>query len=64
MVVLAAPLMQIFEVALDALHLSHPEQQSVEVFRQVQNPSQIFDFLIEAVVIAPMIEELFSADFC
>ena len=43
-IVLAAPLMQIFEVALDALHLSHPEQPSVEVFRQAQQPSQIFDF--------------------
>jgi membrane protease YdiL (CAAX protease family) len=62
-IVLAAPLMQIFELALDALHLSHPEQQSVEVFRQVTRRSQIVDFLIQAVVLAPMIEELFFRGF-
>jgi membrane protease YdiL (CAAX protease family) len=55
--------MQIFELAFDVLHLAHPEQQSVEVFRQVKRTSQIIDFLIQAVLIAPMIEELFFRGF-
>jgi membrane protease YdiL (CAAX protease family) len=62
-VVVAAPVMQLFELLLDMLHLSHPEQQSVEVFRQVTRASQIIDFLIQAVFLAPMIEELFFRGF-
>jgi len=62
-IVLAAPFMQIFEYIFDAMHLSHPEQQSVEVFRQVTKPSQVIDFLFQAVFLAPMIEELFFRGF-
>jgi len=62
-IVAVAPVMQVFQVTFDALHLAHPEQQSVEVFRQVKRTSQIVDFLIQAVVIAPVIEELFFRGF-
>ncbi len=62
-VVVATPAMQLFELALDALHFSHPEQQSVEDFRQVRQTALLIDFLIEAVVLAPLIEELFFRGF-
>jgi len=72
-VVLVAPLMPLFDFVLDTLRpllpqayqnlLAHPEQQSVEVFRQVTRPSQIIDFLLQAVFLAPMIEELFFRGF-
>ena len=54
---------EFFQLAFDALHLSHPEQQSVEVFRQFTKMSQVVGFMIVAVVIAPMIEELFFRGF-
>ena len=62
-VVLVAPVMQLFEFTYDALHLAHPEQQSVEVFRQSKSSSLIIDFLFQAVFLAPMIEELFFRGF-
>ena len=62
-IVVAEPVMLLFQVAFDALHVAHPEQESVEVFRQVKSTSQIIDFLIQAVMIAPMIEELFFRGF-
>jgi hypothetical protein len=62
-IVVAEPVMLLFQVTFDALHVAHPEQVSVEVFRQVKSPSQIINFLIQAVMIAPMIEELFFRGF-
>ena len=62
-IVVVAPLMQIFQIAFDALHLAHPEQQTVDDFRKVKGASQIIDFLIQAVMIAPVIEELFFRGF-
>jgi membrane protease YdiL (CAAX protease family) len=62
-IVVVSPLMGLLNFVLNAVHLSHPEQQSVETFRQFTRPSQIFDFMIQAVVIAPMIEELFFRGF-
>jgi membrane protease YdiL (CAAX protease family) len=62
-IVVIAPVMQLFQLTFDALHLAHPEQESVEVFRQVKGASRIIDFLIQAVLIAPIIEELFFRGF-
>jgi membrane protease YdiL (CAAX protease family) len=59
----ASPLTELITVALNAVHWAHPEQQSVVTFRQFTTPSQIFDFMIQAVVIAPLIEELFFRGF-
>jgi membrane protease YdiL (CAAX protease family) len=49
--------------ALDALQISHPEQQAVETFRQYSDASAILEFLFEAVLIFPVIEELFFRGF-
>jgi membrane protease YdiL (CAAX protease family) len=62
-IVVVTPLTEATKVALNAVHLSHSEQQSVEIFRQISKPSQIVGFLIQAVLIAPMIEELFFRGF-
>ena len=62
-VVVDAPVLQISQIVFDLLHLSHPEQESVEVFKQVTRRSQIVDFLIQAVLIAPLVEELFFRGF-
>ena len=53
------PLTQASAWALDALKISHPEQQSVETFRQFNKSSAIFWFMLQAVFLFPMIEELF-----
>jgi len=45
--------------ALDALQISHPEQQAVETFRQYNHLSAILWFLVQAVFLFPVIEELF-----
>ncbi len=67
------PLMQASNWALDELdkwawalfkvHISHPEQQSVETFRQYSQASAIIQFLVEAVLVFPVIEELFFRGF-
>jgi membrane protease YdiL (CAAX protease family) len=62
-ILVLAPLTELIKVGLDALHLSHPDQQSVEKFRQYTDPSDIMDFMIQAVLIAPIIEELFFRGF-
>jgi membrane protease YdiL (CAAX protease family) len=48
---------------LDALNLSHPEQSSVETFRQYNDTPTIVWFLLQAVLILPAIEELFFRGF-
>jgi membrane protease YdiL (CAAX protease family) len=57
------PLTQVIDAAMTAIHLPHPQQQAVEVFRQIEKPSQILAFLLQAVVISPLIEELFFRGF-
>jgi membrane protease YdiL (CAAX protease family) len=57
------PLTLVVERALDAIHLPHPEQQSVEIFRQLDRPSEILLFMLQAVAISPLIEELFFRGF-
>jgi len=41
----------------------HPEQQSVETFRQYNVSSTIFWFLLQAVLLFPVIEEIFFRGF-
>jgi len=57
------PLDAVVQAAFNAMHLPHPEQQTVVTFRQFNKASQIFAFLIQAVVISPLIEELFFRGF-
>lgn len=57
------PLTEMMQAAMNAIHLSHPEQQSVEIFRQLNQPSAIFEYMLMAVVLSPFIEELFFRGF-
>lgn len=57
------PLTQASSWLLDNLHIEHPEQQSVETFRQYSDPSAIAWFLFQAVLLFPIIEELFFRGF-
>ncbi|MCE0483069.1 MAG: CPBP family intramembrane metalloprotease [Methylacidiphilales bacterium] len=62
-ILIELPLIWGSEKIMTALHIPHPEQESVMLFRQFNRPAQIFDFLLQAVVISPMIEELFFRGF-
>lgn len=57
------PLTEASARALDALQISHPEQQAVETFRQYNTASTILWFLFQAVFLFPVIEELFFRGF-
>ncbi|HUB66435.1 MAG TPA: type II CAAX endopeptidase family protein [Candidatus Methylacidiphilales bacterium] len=57
------PLDQIVQIALDATNLPHPEEESVITFRHFHKAGKILAFLLQAVVIAPMFEELFFRGF-
>lgn len=57
------PLSKGMEDILTALRLEHPQQESVETFRQLNEPLQILAFMLLAVVISPMIEEIFFRGF-
>ena len=57
------PLTQVSAWILDALQMPHPEQQSVETFRQYNQSSTILWFLFQAVFLFPMVEELFFRGF-
>ena len=57
------PLTEASTGALDYFKISHPEQQSVETFRQYNQTSTILFFLLQAVLIFPVIEELFFRGF-
>jgi membrane protease YdiL (CAAX protease family) len=58
-----APLMQVSVWLLEKLQVPHPEQQSVETFRQYTRFSTIAFFLFQAVLVSPMIEEIFFRGF-
>jgi membrane protease YdiL (CAAX protease family) len=60
---LEIPLDEVVQAGFEAVHLPHPEQQSVMIFRQFNKTSQIVAFMIQAVVISPLIEELFFRGF-
>lgn len=57
------PLSHVIDRVMTALQLPHPEQESVETFRKFSRPDEIVLFLLQAVVISPMIEELFFRGF-
>jgi membrane protease YdiL (CAAX protease family) len=57
------PLSEAVAGLFDALHLPHPEQETVEAFRHFNRPSEFFDFVFEAVLLSPLIEELFFRGF-
>jgi membrane protease YdiL (CAAX protease family) len=57
------PLINLSDWGLDTLRISHPEQQSVETFRQYDRASAILWFLLQAVFLFPVIEELFFRGF-
>ena len=57
------PLSQIVDEVMNAVHIPHPDQESVEVFRHADRPAEIFAFLVQAVLISPLIEELFFRGF-
>jgi len=57
------PLMQLSIWLLEKLQMPHPEQQAVETFRQYTRVSTIVLFLFQAVLMSPMIEELFFRGF-
>jgi hypothetical protein len=57
------PLTQASAWALDFYNVPHPEQQSVETFRQFNQSYTIFGFMLQAVIVFPVIEELFFRGF-
>jgi membrane protease YdiL (CAAX protease family) len=62
-VALEWPLSIVIDRSMTALSLSHPEQNSVVLFRQAHGAQQIGLFLLQAVLIAPVIEEVFFRGF-
>lgn len=57
------PLTEVIEWLMDAMRLPHPEQQPVETFRKFTDVSSILEFIFEAVILAPLVEELFFRGF-
>lgn len=57
------PLTEASAWVLDALQMPHPEQQSVETFRQYNQSFTILWFMLQAVFLFPVIEELFFRGF-
>jgi uncharacterized protein len=47
----------------DFFRLPHPDQDSVESFLQLNNPTLIASFIFQAVIFSPIIEELFFRGF-
>jgi len=62
-ILVEVPLMDATARLLSALHVPHPEQPAVERFRQLSDTSDILWVLIQAAVLAPLIEELFFRGF-
>jgi hypothetical protein len=58
-----SPLTDASDWAFDFFRLPHPEQDTVEMFRQFNGASDILGFMFLAVVISPIIEELFFRGF-
>jgi len=57
------PLSRIWLWAMDAVHIPHPEQQTVETFRGYRRPLEVLAFMFQAVILFPLIEELFFRGF-
>lgn len=57
------PISQVWLWGMDSLHIPHPDQQSVEAFRSYRKPLEIIAFMVQAVILFPMVEELFFRGF-
>jgi membrane protease YdiL (CAAX protease family) len=57
------PLDQVVQAGFEAVHMPHPEQETVTAFRQLGAAWQMAFFLFQAVVLAPLFEELFFRGF-
>ena len=57
------PLSALVDWSMTSVKLPHPEQESVSLFRQAHGAQQIGLFLLQAVVIGPVIEEIFFRGF-
>jgi membrane protease YdiL (CAAX protease family) len=62
-VLVETPLSDLSTQLLDFFRVPHPDQESVQVFRQINNVSSIVGFLFLAVVVNPLIEEFFFRGF-
>jgi membrane protease YdiL (CAAX protease family) len=58
-----SPLTNASDWAFDFFNLPHPEQDTVEMFRQFSGFSDILGFVFLAVVFSPIVEELFFRGF-
>lgn len=58
-----APLMNFILWLLKATHLPYREQESVESFRHMDDPSTILLFIFQAAFLFPIVEELFFRGF-
>jgi hypothetical protein len=58
-----SPLSSMSDWLLDFLRVPHREQESVETFRQLNDPGLIAFFIFQAVIFNPIIEEFFFRGF-
>jgi membrane protease YdiL (CAAX protease family) len=57
------PLSHLIDRLMNWLQVPHPQQQAVEMFRQFHRPEEILLFMLNAVLVVPLIEELFFRGF-
>jgi len=57
------PLSNLSDWLFDFFHLPHPDQDTVEMFRQFNSATDILGFIFVAVIVSPIIEELFFRGF-
>jgi membrane protease YdiL (CAAX protease family) len=57
------PLSHVIDRIMTAIRLPHPLQESVQAFNHFNHPTEILLFLLQAVFISPLIEELFFRGF-
>lgn len=62
-VLVETPIYDLSTEFLDCLRVPHPDQESVQTFRQLSNVNSIAWFLVLAVIFNPLIEELFFRGF-
>ena len=57
------PLSHLIDRVMTWLQVPHPQQEAVEMFRQFRRPAEILLFMLNAVLVVPLIEELFFRGF-
>jgi len=60
---LELPLSHVVDRVMSWLQVPHPPQQAVVTFEQYKRPNEIMIFILNAVLIVPLIEELFFRGF-